>query len=84
MAVLNLVADGLPPEKREVLLIWSVPGMKPIYRIGCLFTGYNSPPTWKFEMDHGDSWAGYFSRKDDEQPTYWMELPALSAAGEAR
>ena len=72
----NLLADGLPPEKQEVLLRWAVPGMPSIFRIGSMlykpFEGYE--PIWEFDLDCGDASAMIFSRRDDEQPTHWAAM----------
>lgn len=70
--------DCMPQEKEDVLLLWSIPGLKPIIRIGSiLHKPWGSEKLiWKFEYDHGDCGGWVYSNRDDEQPTYWAELPA--------
>lgn len=72
----NLISDGLPPEKQEVLLRWAVPDMPSIFRLGTLlyepFEG--DDPIWKFDLDYGDAGAWVFTNRGDEQPTHWTVL----------
>ncbi len=83
----NLISDGLPDEKVEVLLHWPVPGMPPVYRLGrLLFKCFpEDAPIWKFDLDCGDASATIFTNRGDEQPTHWAPLlsPIAKAQGEA-
>ena len=81
----NMISDGLPEEKEEVLLRWAVPDMPSIFRIGrVLYKPFDGdPPIWKFELDCGDAGAMIFSNRDDEQPTHWavMDEPTPTPRG---
>jgi len=81
MSPWKLLADEMPEEKKVVLLLWPVPDMKPIVRLGCIMWKpiLSDQPIWKFELDCGDAGAWVFTNKDDEQPTYWMPIPAVPA-----
>lgn len=75
----NLISEGVPGLKQDVLLCWTYPGDEVKHvRLGQLMWKpiLDDIPIFMIEVDCGDSGSWFYTSKDDA-PTHWSEIENL-------